>query len=76
MSNIVKIGLCLTCDIVEKEEGDLAPLVLNLADTEATESLSPRSDMVSDSRSISMLSSGCRNKASLLNVLGSELLLE
>ena len=50
--------LILTCDIVEKEEGDLAPLLLSLADTEATLSLSPRSDMVSDSLSISMLSSG------------------
>ena len=66
----------LTCDIVEKEDGDLAPLVLILADTETTESLSPRSDMVSDSRSISMLSSGWRSRASLLNVLGSELLLD
>ena len=65
-----------TWDIVEKEEGDLAPRVLCLADTDTTESLSPRSDMVSDSRSISMLSSGCRSKASLLNVLGSELLLD
>ena len=61
---------------MEKEEGDLAPLVLSLAETETTLSLSPRSDMVSDSLSISMLSSGWRNKASLLNVLGSELLLE
>lgn len=47
-----------TCDMVEKEDGDLAPLALSLAETEATESLSPRSDMVSDSLSISMLSSG------------------
>ena len=68
--------LLLTCDIVEKEEGDLAPLPLSLADTEATESLSPRSDIVSDRRSISMLSSGWRSRASLLNVLGSELLLD
>lgn len=44
--------------MVEKEDGDLAPLPVSLADTEATESLSPRSDIVSDRRSISMLSSG------------------
>ena len=44
--------------MVEKEDGALAPLALSLAETEATESLSPRSDMVSDSLSISMLSSG------------------